>query len=134
MTSSSDKPDAIPLSRAPFDSLCLYFRSQIALSGFPVLNGRELPTGRPVSFLHTTQGYIKSMQTIELSISGMMCGACVEHVSKGLQGVSGVQNVAVDLASARAVVSGESLDVSQLAAAVEEEGYRASPVGEGQAQ
>jgi copper chaperone CopZ len=66
------------------------------------------------------------MQTIELNISGMMCGACVEHVTKGLESVAGVQNVAVDLVSARATVSGEYLDVSQLVGAVEEEGYEAS--------
>lgn len=67
------------------------------------------------------------MQTLELSISGMTCGACVNHVTKGLQGVPGVQNVRVDLASARASVSGDSLDVAQLTAAVEEEGYGATP-------
>ncbi len=59
----------------------------------------------------------------------MTCGACVHHVTKGLQGVSGVQNVRVDLASARARVSGDLLDASQLIAAVEEEGYGAIPAG-----
>ncbi len=70
------------------------------------------------------------MQTIEVNISGMTCGACVHHVTQGLQSVSGVQNVVVDLASAKATVSGENLDVSQLTAAVEEEGYSASPAAE----
>lgn len=65
------------------------------------------------------------MQTITLNISGMTCGACVGHVTKGLQNVAGVQNVTVDLASAQAKVSGESLDVTQLVSAVEEEGYGA---------
>ena len=70
------------------------------------------------------------MQNIELSLSGLMCEACVGHVTRGLQGVPGVQKVAVDLASAKAVVSGESLGASQLVAAVEEEGYGATVVGE----
>ena len=79
------------------------------------------------------------MQTIELKISGMTCGACVGHVTKGLQSVVGVHNVVVDLAGAKATVSGESLDVSQLVGAVEEEGYEASEIkgagqGEGAAQ
>ena len=56
----------------------------------------------------------------------MTCGACVSHVTKGLQSVAGVQNVAVDLASATATVSGESLDLSRLVEAAEEEGYGAS--------
>ncbi|MBW3635272.1 MAG: heavy-metal-associated domain-containing protein [Armatimonadetes bacterium] len=66
------------------------------------------------------------MKTIELNISGMTCDACVGHVTKGLQSVSGVQNVSVDLASKTATVAGESFDVSQLVKAIEEEGYGAS--------
>ena len=70
------------------------------------------------------------MQTIQLNISGMTCGACVHHVTQALQNVSGVQTVAVDLALGSATVSGDSLDLSQLVGAVEEEGYGASQSGE----
>lgn len=70
------------------------------------------------------------MQTIELNISGMTCGACVNHVTQGLQSVSSVQSVVVDLASNTATVSGESLDLSQLVEAVKEEGYGASEVSD----
>ena len=66
------------------------------------------------------------MQTIELNISGMTCGACVHHATKALQSVSGAQNVVVDLAGAKATVAGESIDLTQLISAVEEEGYGAS--------
>ena len=66
------------------------------------------------------------MQTIELKISGMTCGACVSHVSKALQGAPGVQSAVVDLASATARVEGENLDLAALRAAVEEEGYGAA--------
>jgi copper chaperone len=65
------------------------------------------------------------MQTIELNLSGMTCGACVSHVSSALQGVTGVQSAIVDLASGTARVGGENLDVATLVAAVEEEGYGA---------
>lgn len=75
------------------------------------------------------------MQTIELNLSGMTCGACAGHVTRGLQSVAGVQSVVVDLAGARARVTGESLDVSLLKAAVEEEGHGASEaMGAGQDQ
>ncbi len=67
------------------------------------------------------------MQTIELNIGGMNCGACATHVANGLRGVSGVEDVKIDFKQARATVQGEGLTVSQLVAAVEEEGYQASP-------
>lgn len=68
------------------------------------------------------------MQTIELNVSGMNCGACATHVAQGLRGVAGVQDVQVDLKTAKATVQGEGLTVDQLVAAVEEEGYGATPV------
>lgn len=65
------------------------------------------------------------MQTIELVISGMTCGACVSHVTKALQAAPGVQTAAVDLAKGTARVEGQNLDKSALVEAVEEEGYGA---------
>ena len=65
------------------------------------------------------------MQTLNLKISGMSCGACVSHVTRALQSAPGVQSAVVDLASQSARVEGENLDVEQLKAAVEEEGYEA---------
>lgn len=67
------------------------------------------------------------MQTITFHVQGMSCGACVGHVTRALQGVPGVQNAVVDLASASAQVSGESLDSAAIVAAIEEEGYQAQP-------
>jgi copper chaperone CopZ len=69
------------------------------------------------------------MQTIELTVTGMMCGACQGHVTKALQNTQGVQNAVVDLAAGKASVQGENLDAARLIAAVEEEGYGAK-VGE----
>lgn len=65
------------------------------------------------------------MQTIELKISAMTCGACVSHVTKALQSAPGVQSAVVDLESATARVEGENLDKAALVEAVEEEGYGA---------
>ena len=68
------------------------------------------------------------MQNIEFKISGMMCEACVGHVTKALQSAAGVRSAFVDLASATARVEGENLDAAALVAAVEEEGYDAREV------
>lgn len=68
------------------------------------------------------------MQTIELQVEGMMCGACVGHVSQALQSVPGVGGAVVDLSSATARVTGENLDATALVAAVEEEGYKAREI------
>ena len=65
------------------------------------------------------------MQNLNLKISGMSCGACVNHVTKALLSVPGVQSAVVDLASQSARVTGEPLDEAQLRAAVEAEGYEA---------
>ena len=65
------------------------------------------------------------MQTIELKVEGMMCQACVGHVSKALQGVSGVRDVNVDLAAGRATVQHEGAETPALIKAVSEEGYEA---------
>ena len=65
------------------------------------------------------------MENIQLTITGMSCGACVHHVTQALQGVEGVEEATVDLEAGSATVRGESLDVAELIEAVEEEGYGA---------
>ncbi len=65
------------------------------------------------------------MQTTELKVEGMMCEACVGHVSKALQGVPGVRDVDVDLAAGRATVQHEGAQIPALIEAVDEEGYQA---------
>jgi copper chaperone CopZ len=66
-------------------------------------------------------------QTIELKITGMTCGHCVGHVKNALQNVEGVTEARVDLATGRAIVTGQELNTRQLVEAVEEEGYEAAP-------
>ena len=66
---------------------------------------------------------------ITISIEGMTCGHCVARVTKALQAVKGVKNVAVSLEKNNAEVAGEALDETELRAAVEDAGYRATYIG-----
>jgi copper chaperone CopZ len=68
------------------------------------------------------------MSNIELKITGMTCGACVAHVTKALEQVSGVRSAQVDLAGQTARVEGDGLDSAALVAAVEAEDYGAAPL------
>jgi len=61
-----------------------------------------------------------------LRVTGMNCGACVNHVTQALQEVAGVQLAAVDLRSGQARVEhAESATARALVEAVEEAGYGA---------
>jgi copper chaperone len=63
----------------------------------------------------------------ELKITGMTCGHCQSAVKNALESVSGVETATVDLEQGLARVEGQA-DTQALVAAVEEEGYQASPV------
>lgn len=64
------------------------------------------------------------MQITELKIDGMMCDACVAHVTRALQSVGGVQSAEVKLpGSAR--VQHENASLEAMKSAVQEEGYEA---------
>ena len=63
--------------------------------------------------------------TTELKITGMVCDACVAHVERALQSVTGVQNADVELETRRATVQHEGADINQMLQAVSEEGYEA---------
>ena len=65
------------------------------------------------------------MQNTELIVTGMMCEKCVEHVTKALLSVPGVQTAKVSLPESRALVQHENAEVSALIAAVEAEDYEA---------
>ena len=47
------------------------------------------------------------METINLTVSGMTCGACVKHVEKAINSILGVKKVEVDLASGVVKVEGD---------------------------
>lgn len=66
------------------------------------------------------------METINLAVSGMACGACVKHVEKAINSIAGVQKVEVDLASGAVKVEGNvSQHVKEIIEALEEDGYLA---------
>ncbi len=58
-------------------------------------------------------------------VEGMSCGHCEAAVREELEKVSGVEAVAVDLASKQVVVRGD-FDDGAVRAAIEEAGYEAA--------
>ena len=70
----------------------------------------------------------ENMQQLTLEVEGMMCGHCVAHVTKALQGVDGVSSVEVSLENKSAFVKGANLDAAALKKAVEEAGYSVTAV------
>ena len=66
------------------------------------------------------------METINLTVSGMTCGACVKHVEKTISSIVGVEKVEVDLASGSVQVTGNiSHKTQEIVAALEGDGYPA---------
>jgi copper chaperone len=63
----------------------------------------------------------------ELKIDGMTCGHCTAAVKKALERVAGVESAEVDLAAGRARIAGNA-DAALLVAAVQDEGYQATPL------
>jgi copper chaperone CopZ len=62
-----------------------------------------------------------------LSISGMSCNHCVQHVSNALRAVGGVARVDVDLDAGKATIDhGEVTTTAELIGAVESAGYAAN--------
>ncbi|MGH9399493.1 MAG: heavy metal translocating P-type ATPase [Thermoanaerobaculia bacterium] len=64
---------------------------------------------------------------VELTIEGMHCASCVRTIETALEGVPGVTEALVNLATGRARVAGRALDAARLAAAIEATGYGARP-------
>lgn len=76
--------------------------------------------------LSPKQNTPKQLQT-SLTIGGMMCSACVNTVTKALDGVEGVKNVNVSLITEEAVVDHtEDVEPANLASAVEDAGFEAT--------
>lgn len=72
------------------------------------------------------------MSTIELTVQDMTCEACIQHVTKALNSVQGVSSVEVDLSGGKARVTGTAKP-DALASALNEAGYPAKPVHDGEA-
>ena len=66
-----------------------------------------------------------------LKVTGMNCGACVNHVTTALQGVAGVNLAAVDLNAGSAFVKhDENAEIEAMVQAVEEAGFQAQRMGQ----
>jgi copper chaperone CopZ len=68
-------------------------------------------------------------ETKTIAIEGMTCDNCVKHVTRALQGVSGVKEVSVNRENARATVTYDTTktDMPALDDALKKSGYRARP-------
>ena len=69
---------------------------------------------------------VERAKNLTIPIEGMTCAACVSRVEAALKGVSGVREVAVNLATETAVVGFEAEEVAldRLSVAVSKAGYR----------
>ena len=65
------------------------------------------------------------METTTFNISGMMCDACVGHVTRALLGLNGIQKAEVSLQQNSATVTYDpaKVQIAQMTEAVAEEGY-----------
>lgn len=66
-------------------------------------------------------------ETVELKVDGMTCDHCVRAVTEAISGVEGVTEASVDLDAGSATLTGESVDLGAVVAAIVEEGYEAAP-------
>jgi copper chaperone CopZ len=71
------------------------------------------------------------MQTINLTVSGMTCSACVKHVEKAIKSIVGGEKLEIDLASGSVKIEGDvSRYVKEILAALEEDGYPAQVISD----
>ena len=76
------------------------------------------------------EGSSAVVQTTTFRIGGMSCGACVRHVARAIDGLTGVVHVDVDLEKNLAVVEHlpDWVDEPGLIAAITDAGYAASAI------
>lgn len=56
-------------------------------------------------------------------VEGMTCKNCKAHVEKAIKGITGIDDVIVDLANGQVRVSGDEIDLIKVKQSVEEAGY-----------
>jgi Cu+-exporting ATPase len=69
-----------------------------------------------------------SVRTIDVAIGGMSCAACAARIEKALRGHVDVASAEVNLAMARARISGEEMSFAKAAESIEKAGYHAYPL------
>ena len=67
-----------------------------------------------------------TVQPTHVTIEGMSCGGCVRHVTRAIEGLTGVVQVEVDLSRGRALVhhGDDWAGGAGLVAAIQDAGYR----------
>jgi copper ion binding protein len=63
------------------------------------------------------------MSTLTYTVAGMSCQHCVDAITGEVTRVSGVRDVAVDLAAKTVTVTGDPVDDTAVRAAIDEAGY-----------
>lgn len=75
----------------------------------------------------TSTDSVKNAEIVEstINVGGMHCENCVASVTKGINGLEGIENVVVTLSDSTAVVkyNAAKLDLSEIEKAVEKRGY-----------
>src|SRR5262249_55965726 len=71
-----------------------------------------------------------SISRVTLAIDGMHSASCVSTIESTLEGVTGVAEASVNLATGQAQVTGRGLNPRRLIEAVRTAGYEARPAGE----
>ena len=71
-----------------------------------------------------------TVRTVDLAIGGMTCAGCAARVEKALKAAPGVRSAEVNLAMARARVSGDEVGFGRIADAVQKAGYHAYPLAQ----
>src|SRR5579859_5222112 len=71
-----------------------------------------------------------TVRTIDLAIGGMTCAGCAARVEKALKAAPGVASAEINLAMARARVSGDEVSFGRIADAVQQAGYHAYPLAQ----
>jgi len=67
----------------------------------------------------------QTSSALQFDIRGMTCASCVARVEKALRRVPGVREASVNLATERARVQGDGIDVQAVVAAIDRAGYEA---------
>lgn len=62
-------------------------------------------------------------ETLTYTVPGMSCEHCRSAITKEVEGVAGVESVAVDLETKQVAVAGTGVDDAAVRAAIDEAGY-----------
>jgi copper chaperone CopZ len=82
------------------------------------LNSRKMSSEKP------SESNSDLVKTTTIYVGGMTCNHCRENVENSIKSVNGVDNVSVDLATGKVIISGKSFNLSKVKTGVESIGYK----------